>query len=62
MPPSVDRLLRIAGRHIRPGVQHGPNCMLGLADVVQPLLTRVGEGLGYDAGKIVIDHGGKDIP
>ena len=34
--------------------------MLGLADVVQPLLARIGEGLGYNAGNVVVSHGGKD--
>ncbi len=34
--------------------------MLGLVDLVQALLARIGEGLGYDAGEVVVCHGGKD--
>ncbi len=34
--------------------------MAGLTDMVQPLVPRIGEGLGYDVDQIIIDHGGKD--
>ncbi len=35
--------------------------MAGLVNILQPLLARIGEGLGYDVDQIIIDHGGKDI-
>ncbi len=30
--------------------------MAGLVNIVQVLLPRIGEGLGYDADQIIIDH------
>ncbi len=35
--------------------------MAGLAKVVQALVLRLGKGLGYNAGEVVVSHGGKDI-
>ncbi len=35
--------------------------MAGLVNIFQALLARIGEGLGYNAGKVVVSHGGKDI-
>ncbi len=32
--------------------------MAGLADMVQPILPGIGEGLGYDAGQFVVYHFG----
>ncbi len=32
----------VAGRHVRPGGQHGTDRMVGLADVVQALLACLG--------------------
>ena len=41
----------------------GPNCVPCLADVVQALVPRLGEGACYDAGEVVIcrDKPGEDI-
>ena len=30
--------------------------MAGLVNILQPLLARIGERLGYDADQIIIDH------
>ena len=58
-PPPIHDPQRIAGRHVGSGREDGPNRVLGLPNMVEPLLTRVGQGLGYDADQIIIDHGGK---
>ena len=34
--------------------------MAGMVNIFQAFLPRIGEGLGYNAGKVVVSHGGKD--
>ena len=59
-PPSIASLQCRARAHVGSGHHHDTDGMAGLVNIFQPLLARIGEGLGYNAGQIVVSHGGKN--